>query len=337
VVVHYLWLAIWPHPLVIDYGDEAVRRVAEAAPYAAILLALLAGTVIALRRRPVWGFAGAWFFGILAPTSSVVPVAFQPMAEHRMYLPLAALAAVAALGLHARLCRWGPVACLALATAFAVVSAGRNHDYRSDLSIWSDTVAKRPENPRAQYYLGLTLAQAGRVGEALAHFQEAARLKQDYADAYNNIGTSLFLLGRLPEAIEQYQKALLYKRDYPDAHCNIGAALFQLGRFEEAVPHYQEAIRLQPDYVAAHTSLTATLARLGRMTDAIAECEETLRLRPNDPKIHCDLANLLIRTGKIAEARAHYEEALRLNPDFAEARENLMRLSAAPSADHSGK
>ena len=47
-----------------------------------------------LRYWPAIGFAGAWFFVILAPTSSVVPLADQPMAEHRMYLSLAAVIAL---------------------------------------------------------------------------------------------------------------------------------------------------------------------------------------------------------------------------------------------------
>ena len=42
-------------------------------------------------RQPAIGFVGIWFFLILAPSSSVVPVVGQPMAEHRMYLPLAAV------------------------------------------------------------------------------------------------------------------------------------------------------------------------------------------------------------------------------------------------------
>ena len=337
VVVHYLRLAIWPHPLVIDYGDDAVRQVTEAAPYALILLGLVAGTMVALWRRPEWGFFGFWFFAILAPTSSVVPVAFQPMAEHRMYLPMAAVAAALVTGIHAGLGRKSIAVFAMLALGFGALTAGRNNDYRSNLGIWSDTVDKRPGNPRAQYYLGLALAQSGRVDKALAHFQAAVRLKPDYADAYNNAGTSLFLLGRIPEAIEQYEKALAYKHDYPDAECNLGSALFREGRFAEAAQHYQEAIGLQPDFVAAHTSLAAAFAQLGRTIDAIAQCEEALRWQPDNARIHCDLANMLAQAGRVSDAVAHYEEALRLNPDFAEARENLARLQAAQPGLRGGK
>ena len=46
------------------------------------------------------GFAIVWTLIILSPTL-VVPIATEPVAERRMYLPLAALAAVFVAGLYA--------------------------------------------------------------------------------------------------------------------------------------------------------------------------------------------------------------------------------------------
>ena len=90
-IVHYLRLCAWPHPLLLDYGHGTAHGVGEILPYAIVLGLLGAATVAALCRWPKVGFLGAWFFAILAPTSSVVPVATQTVAEHRMYLPLAAV------------------------------------------------------------------------------------------------------------------------------------------------------------------------------------------------------------------------------------------------------
>ena len=59
------------------------------------------------RRRPKWGFLGVWFFAILAPSSSVVPLAGQTEAEHRMYLPLAAVVTLVVLAAYAALERLG--------------------------------------------------------------------------------------------------------------------------------------------------------------------------------------------------------------------------------------
>ena len=90
-IVHYLKLSVWPHPLLLDYGRETVPITLEIVPDAILVVLLGLATLVALWRWPKIGFLGAWFFAILAPTSSIVPVATQVVAEHRMYLPLAAV------------------------------------------------------------------------------------------------------------------------------------------------------------------------------------------------------------------------------------------------------
>ncbi|MGA3008404.1 MAG: hypothetical protein ABSE59_11000, partial [Opitutaceae bacterium] len=85
-IVRYLRLSFWPHPLVFYYGTTLATRPAEIIPYALIVLLLAIGTVFALWRRPAIGFLGCWFFAILAPSSSIVPVVTETMSEHRMYL-----------------------------------------------------------------------------------------------------------------------------------------------------------------------------------------------------------------------------------------------------------
>ncbi len=100
VVLHYLRLAIWPSQLCLDYLWQVASRPVEVYPACAAVAALLAVSLIALRYRPRLGFLGVAFFVILAPTSSVMPIADLAV-EHRMYLPLAPLVVLAVLGGYA--------------------------------------------------------------------------------------------------------------------------------------------------------------------------------------------------------------------------------------------
>ena len=104
VVLHYLRLALWPDPLVLDYGWPWVESPARALLPAGVLLLALAGSALALRRGRAEGFLGLAFFAILAPTSSFVPVRDAAF-EHRMYLPLAAVTSGIVLAVHALLVR----------------------------------------------------------------------------------------------------------------------------------------------------------------------------------------------------------------------------------------
>ena len=99
VIVHYLRLVLWPHPLVLDYGWPPVRSLSAILPGAIVVGGLLAATGYALWRWSAWGLPGVWFFLILAPTSSVMPLADLAV-EHRMYLPLAAVATAVVLGTY---------------------------------------------------------------------------------------------------------------------------------------------------------------------------------------------------------------------------------------------
>jgi len=61
----------------------------------------LGGWIYALWRNPRFWFLAAGFFVILSPSSSVVPLVSQTIAEHRMYLPLAAVVTLAVIaGFH---------------------------------------------------------------------------------------------------------------------------------------------------------------------------------------------------------------------------------------------
>ena len=84
----YLGRSLWPHPLVLDYGFVRDLSLAEVWLEVSVIVALLALTGVALWRWPSWGFVGAWFFVLLAPTSSFVPILTEVGAERRMYLPL---------------------------------------------------------------------------------------------------------------------------------------------------------------------------------------------------------------------------------------------------------
>ena len=358
----YLWLAVWPHPLVFDYGTAVVNSVVEVWPQALVLGGLVAGTVVALWRWPVGGFVGAWFFVILAPSSSFVPVASQTMAEHRMYLSLAAVIVLAVTGLHAWLGRRAGAICAVLALACAVLTVRRNEVYRSDVSLWADTVAQRPASARAHINLGKAVLALGRVPAALGHFEKAIQLQPavpeshynrglalvrlarrpeaigeyetalqlqpKYAEAHNNLGNALLLEGRLPDALGHYERAVQLRPGFAEAHSNLANALLESGRGPEAILHAREAVRLDPSYAEARYNLGNALARSGDLPAALAEYNAALRLKPDYADVANNLANVLVELDRLPEAIAHYEHALRLRPDFTDPRRNLAQVLA---------
>ena len=187
---HYLRLAFWPDRLCIDYGWQISTLPRSWIAVGAMLAVwLLAATRWALANAPPLGFLGAWFFLTLAPSSSLVPIQ-DMVAEHRMYLPLAAMVTLAVIaawnGLTALSRRFGHTraacgwACFALtalvAGALAWRTAERNQDYHSGIAIWTNTIRERPQNGRAWNNLGYSYYKAGQLDSAVACVRRAIEL-----------------------------------------------------------------------------------------------------------------------------------------------------------------
>ncbi|HEX3729123.1 MAG TPA: tetratricopeptide repeat protein [Opitutaceae bacterium] len=355
-LAHYLRLTVWPRPLVFDYGTLWVAGLRPLLWPAVPVALLLAVTLAGFWRRSPLGFAGAWFFAVLAPTS-IVPGATQMIVEHRMYLALAPLLGAAVAAAYAAFGRavWAPFAAAALAGI--VLTAHRNQAYRSELALWADTVAKRPESARAHAGFGYDLGQAGKAEEAVAEYRKALELRPgvmartdlgdalgdaghlpeaeaeyrralaqnpNYVRAHNELGQVLARQDRLPEAIAEYQEALRLMPSHAIAHNNLGAAYWKLGRAAEAMAEYRRAVTLDPDYAEAHDNLGLALAgQPGGLPEAISEYRRALALRPGDPTTHNNLGNALNTEDLLPEAIAEYQESLRLEPGYAAAHFDL--------------
>jgi tetratricopeptide (TPR) repeat protein len=321
-LVLYLRLALWPHPLVLDYGTQVARSIADVWWQGGVVLALLAATVWALVRRPVLGYAGACFFLVLAPSSSVVPLVTQTMAEHRMYLPLAVAVtlvafAVARMGATAR---W----ILALAAlVFGGITVARNADYRDAVTIWSDNVMKRPDVARGHLNLAWALQITGRPAEANRHYARAVELEPNYVSAHYNWGASLLEQGRMEEALFHLQTAVRLAPEHAAAHLNLGTALMRGDRVAEAITHFEAALRLNPG-ADAHYDLGVALDAVGQP----AAAAEHFRAAESLPEAAYQLGRLAEHAGNAAEAETHYARAIRLDPNHAAAHARLGLLFA---------
>jgi tetratricopeptide (TPR) repeat protein len=340
VIAYYLRLAVWPRPLVIDYEDWPIAYAWKDWLIPGLAVGgLLGATLWALRSRPCLGFLGAWFFLILAPTSSFLPSVGEVAADRRMYLPLAALVTMAVVGaftLGKRLFDDRRLAALGWATGgfvmllFIFMTIQRNRDYQSVVTIWQDTVAKRPANPRAHDNLGIVLAGLGRVQDAIAHYELSLRIDPSAPEAHYNYANALWQTGRSEEAISQYQEALRIRPADIKAHTKLGNVLQLMGRTQPAIDQYEQALRINPDYAEAHNNLGMALVVRGRIPEGIAHYERALQIDPHLAAAHCNLGLALERTGRVPEAIAHCEQALEINPGLTEARSALARLRSIP-------
>lgn len=313
----YLHLALWPFPLIFDYGPIFLSSLTEAAPFALLLAILLVLALLALNWRPPVGFAAAAFFVLLAPTSSFVPVALQPIAENRTYLPLAALLALIVPALRPILARGAPLLLLAVAAAFALLTIRRNQDYQTSLTLWADTLAKRPVNPRACDNLAEALAATGRAEAAITYYRRALALNPSSATTHTMLGHALMSLNRVAEAELSYRQAVALDPTGVPPRIALSVALIARGQFQNAIAELQAAPAAAEENPYVHQNLGLAFARSGNMISAEQHYRRSLALLHENPSAHCSYANLLAARGEWREAATHYREAIRQDPKSA--------------------
>ncbi len=258
VIAHYLRLAFVPDPLVLDYDWRAVTRLTDILRPGLLMLLLAVGTLWQLARRAPLGFAGAWFFVILAPSSSILPIITEVAAEHRMYLPLAAVIAAAIVCAREAMRRadaGSMVRRAAFAVALLVIGAygwtahARNDDYVSDERIWFDTVQKQPQNARARTNYAAHLLKTGQAKAAAEHLQVAVTEIPDYAEAHANLGIALATEGRFADALAHFERAIAINPFYTSVFENMGEAYATEGHSAKAVKYFLKALDQKPDDV----------------------------------------------------------------------------------------
>ncbi len=329
-VVTYLRLLIWPSPLVLDYGFARGLAVVEVLPELLCIASLLVATGWALIRHPAFGLAGAWFFIILAPTSSVIPLVGEVAAERRVYLsamaPVTLTVIVTWWALRSVVWRWaGPAVLLVCAVVLIAATRARNEQFRG-VEVWQVAVKARPHNPRGHTSLGVALAAGDRWREAELHFRRALELRPGFAEAHYNLGNAWMQVGGLDSAVTQYRAAIAAEAEDAQAHANLAAALRGLGDVAGAQRHGRLAVGHNPRLPVGHTNLAIALQDLGRFDEAIQHFQEAVRLDPDNPVALHNLAAALQASGDLEGAESHYRAALLLRPDLVSARRGLNDL-----------
>jgi tetratricopeptide (TPR) repeat protein len=316
-IAHYLRLVLLPVSLTFDYDWRLARSFWTPGVLLplALLVALVGLAVKSVRSQPLFSFAILGMLLILAPTSSVVPIA-DPVVERRMYLPLAGFSLLAAFWIWQLGGRLAGVASTGRRRASAALIAGllvilgtmtsaRAALWGDGVALHRDGVAKAPANPRVRLNLGVTYLNLGRLEEAEAELKEAKRL----FDA----GESIHAFRRIGAFI----------------HYNLGAVLFSRGDHAGAAQEIEQALRLGGEYLALRSMGMYLLAHIaegqGDWKLAAARYEEALR-HNRSADWYVDLARAQMNGGAHDDAVKSARAALRLSPDHGRASELLAAL-----------
>ena len=309
VILTYLRLLFWPTGQNADWDFAPSHSIFE--PRTA--LALLAVAAILFAAAWLWrwsaraapsdlrslarlsAFGILWFFILLAPTSSVVPVG-EVIEEHRVYLSSLGifLPAAAAGVLAARRFVKGPnslLAAVALALAVCVAPGIALHRraqvWGSAISLWSDAAAKSPHKARPHMNLGYALTPV-----------DPARAVDEYLLALR--------LGATDRTI-----------NHDELKQDLAGALLSLHRYGEGIAILKELIATAPATPQLETNLAIAYLESGKLDEAHATAERVAARFPWYAPARHTLGQLAFARGDYGEAKRDFAQALALDPDSA--------------------
>jgi len=327
ILLKYLQLLVWPHPLVYDYGYTQIAYRHFSNPTVLLSLALHAGLIIAIwagwKRKALWSFAALYYLATISIVSNLLIPLGGTMGERLLYIPSFAFALFSAYALrliHRKLPpKLAPGLTLAFLTALtagcAWQSIQRNKVWKNNESLFIHDVRLAPQSIKANTaaagaYVNVFLEEKDTTAlrKALQFYHRAEALYPVREDSfkrelflYNNYINQAFIYYTL-DSLQQAEKAW----------CRA----YTIKPFHPKVKEYARALALSY-YKKANEAASGNLAQ------AIRYYKKSVELDPSFADAWYNLGGALYTAGQLNEARQAFEKTLKLNPDNEKARQGL--------------
>jgi tetratricopeptide (TPR) repeat protein len=331
----YIWKMLWPSGFSVHYPNP-FSPLATGSGGASGWAALIAGAVllpavswIAWRQRSVRSYlivGWLWYLGTMVPVIGIVQVGLQGMADRYAYIPLIGLFIIVSWGAaeiadHFQMrSTWRRLAAAIVLTALSFLTVRQVGYWSSSYDLWLHALAVTQNNVRADDHVGYQMTLRHRPDEALAYYEEAARIDSSDTDSHLAVAANRQDTGRLHEAIENYKIVVRESTDSQQlvfCYVNLCEVFGELGDFSRAHEAFSRAWRMSPE-----------------MTDAkVRELSDMVSTLPSDEG-YLRLGLLLEQTGRTEQARVAYNQALKLNPARTEARRALDHLLTSTPEMH---
>jgi tetratricopeptide (TPR) repeat protein len=245
--------------------------------FLALAGAAITAAVLFRRKYPLACFGFLLFLILLAPTSSVIPIA-DPLVERRMYLPILGLILVACdiAGRlrERRLAVWSIGGVVAV---FSLLCYQRNLLWGQPEQILANAALE--STGKARPYLGLSemLSTEKRCSEAIPLLQRGERLMPNDFAIQLAWGKVLECEGRPEEALERLRRAsAIQKTSF--VYQLMGFVYGEMGKVDDAGKAFEEAAQIAPDNSGAHSALGLWNEWVGNLTEAEREYRKALDL-----------------------------------------------------------
>jgi len=198
------------------------------------------------------------------------------------------------------------------------------HDHLDEaLAQFEEAARIAPQKSEPHSRMGAIYKTKGSFEKAIGCFVEALRRNPISFDDTFHLAQLYQLTERVADAIRAYLYAIELRPDDFDAHVNLGVCYQQSGQLDQAIARFQEAIEIAPERPHAYVNLGVALDAQERYYEAIHAYKEALERDQNQPLVLVNLARTYMNQDRLRIARSALSQAISMEPGFAGAHESL--------------
>jgi tetratricopeptide (TPR) repeat protein len=181
-------------------------------------------------------------------------------------------------------------------------------------------------NALPHFIKGWTFAEAGDTVNAIKSYLEAIDRKQDYYDAYIQLGL-IYSTANNVLAIDYLNNALNIDPQSVEAMYALGMFYQDAGDAETAMTYYNQLLTIDPSNVYATYNLGYIyLVLIGDYEKAIEQFDQALMLKPDYFEALYNKGYCLELLGEYSAARDAYSEVLEMETNYQKAIDGLNRI-----------
>lgn len=260
VFIAYIEKMLWPHNLVFFNYFPRELPLWQVAGSILIIIFITLAVIILAKRFPYLFVGWFWYAITILPVLGIIKNSIFWTHDHYTYIPSIGIGIMLAWGIPLLLPRseMSKKILLSAGTAVLIVLAflsWRQCGYwKNSITLLNHDLQVSNDNYTAHSFLGLALLDQGRIGEAMAHFDETIRVNPNHFYTYIRRGAVYLKYGQYQKALEDFNLAIRIDPVNVEAYNNRGIAYFNMGQHQPAIRDFSKAIELKKDYANAYNN-----------------------------------------------------------------------------------
>ncbi|MEI6817228.1 MAG: tetratricopeptide repeat protein [Bacteroidota bacterium] len=333
ILLKYVFLMIFPHPLSCDYSFSQIKiqTFSDPGAFFGLVLYIALGIYMALKYRinRIAAFAILFYLLTLSPVSNIFIIIGSTMAERFMYMPSLGFCLLITF-IIAKLTKTDIIrnsfsnfsqlinrnknlllVVLIFLGLYSAKTIARSWDWKDNINLFGTDVKTVPNSAKAHFYWGNSLLMVQFPAEkdsakkmllldqSIREFTSCVNIYPSYHDAYFDRGHAYKEKKEWKNMITDLEKSKsLYFKPTPLFFKELGFAYAEVGNLDSAIKNLDSALVHQYDWPEVHNNLGSMYAKKGRYDDAFKEFNKAIS---QDPKYQNAYHNIGVNYGRLKD------------------------------------